>query len=153
MTQFKLNVPARLASTAIQVRPPSYTVAPQSNTSLIASMARQVPATVKSQPTQSHDLSEVWQSNVLVAEEPPSNIKLVQRAIVAMYAERGIQITPEDVNYFDDCIGFYFNTRFFLHSDEGSLANQFIQKELSRTMGKKVAVGGDEHRVRVWIDK
>ena len=150
---FKLNVPARLASTAIQVRPPSYTVMPQSNTSLIASMVRQVPATVKSQPTQSRDLSEVWRSNVLVAEEPPSNIKLVQQAIVAMYAERGIQITPEDVNYFDDCIGFYFNTRFFLHSDEGSLANQFIQKELSRTMGKKVAVGGDEHRVRVWIDK
>ena len=68
-------------------------------------------------------------------------------------AERGISITAEDVNYFDDCIGFYFNTRFFLHSDEGSLANQFIQKELYRTIGKKVAVGGDEHRVRVWIDK
>ena len=153
MTQFKLNVPARLASTAIQVRPPSYTVAPQSNTSLIASMARQVPATVKSQPTQSHDLSEVWQSNVLVAEEPPSNIKLVQRAIVAMYAERGISITAEDVNYFDDCIGFYFNTGFSMHSDKGSLANQFVQRELPKTMGKKVTVGGDEHRVRVWIDK
>ena len=150
---FKLDVPSRLASTAIQVRQPSYTVVAQSNTALIASMVRQVPATVKSQPTQSRDLSKVWQSNVLVAEEPPSNIKLVQRAIVAMYAERGIQITPEDVNYFDDCIGFYFNTRFTMHSDEGSLANQFIQKELSRTMGKKVTVGGDEHRVRVWIDK
>ncbi len=150
---FKLDVQSRLACAAIQVRQPSYTVVAQSNTALIASMVRQVPATVKSQPTQSRDLSEVWQSNVLVAEEPPSIIKLVQRAIVAIYAERGVPITPEDVNYFDDCIGFFFNTRFNMHSDEGSLANQFVQRELPKTMGKKVTVGGDEHRVRVWIDK
>lgn len=153
MTQFKLNVPARLASAAIQVRQPNYTVMPQSNTALITSMVRQVPATDRSQPAQSCDLSEVWRSNVLAVDEPPSNIKLVQQAIVAMYAERGIHITPEDVNYFDDSVGFFFNTGFNMHSDEGSLANQFVQRELPKTMDKKVTVGGDEHRVRVWIDK
>lgn len=66
MTQFKLNVPARLASTAIQVRQPNYTVMPQSNTALITSMVRQVPATDRSQPAQSRDLSEVWRSEQLL---------------------------------------------------------------------------------------
>lgn len=148
----KLNVPSRLASAAIQVRQPSYAVVPQSNTALIASMVRQS-ATVKSQPAQSRDLSGVWKANQLVAEEPPSTIKLVQETIVAMYAERGVPIMPEGVNYFDDCIGFFFCTRQNMYSDAGSLANQFVQRELPKIMGKSVTVGGTECRVLIWIGK
>lgn len=149
----KLNVPSKLASTAIQVRQPSYTVAPQSNITSIVAIARQVPATVKRKSVQTYDLSEIWRSNQLVAEEPPSNITQVQNTIVEMYAGLGIDITADDVNYFDDNIGFFFNTGFNMHSDAGSNANQIVKRELPKITGKNVTVGGSAHRVRVWIDK
>lgn len=82
------------------------------------------------------------------------NIKLVQQAILAMYAERGIHITPEDATTSMTVLDSSFLTLVSTCTlTRGVYANQFVQRELPKAMGKKVTVGGTECRVRVWIDK
>lgn len=103
-----------------------------------------------------YDLEQVYEQNRYLPQQrsPESNVDVIKQVIVEFYAQYGILLSElsASITYHDSCTSFAFYTAFDMHSNEGSRANQYAAQDFMKAFRRPVQVGGEKHRVVVWVN-
>lgn len=105
-----------------------------------------------------YNLAAIWNSNSIpvVRKAPESPVEFVQDVVERLCYEFGIDVESEQVSYHTDEKGkaytaVTFTTDCNMFSVVGSQANQHVKQYLTEQLRRRVDIGGERHRIIVWI--